>query len=134
MSTLNVDLANLKPGVKYSFTSNRFPGAILEGTFERFYVIPGTNNMYKFFNVAGYVPDPNNPNNMRKEIKGINGKVIFANQDNYPENIFLYTSNQLPGDLNKYINSFGGYSRKSKRTRKSKRRHKKSMRGQTKRR
>lgn len=37
MSTLNVELENLKPGVRYSFEQNDDPDIIIvEGTFDRF--------------------------------------------------------------------------------------------------
>ena len=126
MSTLRVDLDNLKPGVRYSFRlpkyfSNRYEGTIVrfEGTFVEVKKIPEMNAQYIFENVFGY-------NKTGKLIEQI-PKVNYANNQNYPQDIFVYTSNNLPGDLNSYINKFGGKSRKTKRryNKKSKRRYNK---------
>jgi len=53
------------------------------------------------------------------------GIFNFTNPAGYPQNIFVVASRRLPSDVNRYINKFGGKSRKSKRRRnkKSKRRH-----------
>ena len=125
MATLRVELAHLKPGVRYSFTQNNKPDIIVEGTFDT--VIPPSpandgNAQYLFSNIVEYRPDPkpNNPNN--KEIFNSMSKN-FASPNGYPGNISVYTSKELPGELNEMINSFGGKSRKN---RKSKRRNRKS--------
>ena len=126
MSTLRVELADLKPGVRYSFEQNDDPDIIIvEGTFDRF--IPPShqnsgNAQYFFSNVLEYRPDPkpNNPNN--KEIFKSRSMRI-SNPGDYPQNISVYTSSKLPGELNEMINAYGIKSRKN---RKSKRRNRKS--------
>lgn len=132
MSTLNVELADLKPGQRYSFTENDNPDIIVEGTFDRFIPPSHENNAQYFFsNILEYRPDPkpNNPNN-KKIFKSRSMRI--SNPDDYPQNIRVYTFNQLPGDLNQMINAYGVKSkknkklRKSKKNRKSKRRNKKS--------
>ena len=123
MSTLNVELADLKPGQRYSFTENDNPDIIVEGTFDRFIPPSHENNAQYFFsNVLEYRPDPkpNNPNN-KKIFKSMSKH--FANPDDYPQNISVYTSPKLPGELNEMINAYGI---KSKKNRKSKRRNRKS--------
>ena len=115
MSTLNVELENLKPGQRYFYKSWN-PNFMYEGTFDR--IIP----QYFFTNVVKYVPDPqpNNPNNKRR----INdGNTTYASEYVYPRDISVYTSTKLPGVLNQMINEYGG---KSKKNRKSKRRNRKS--------
>jgi hypothetical protein len=123
MSTLNVDLENLKPGTRYSFTIIDEPDTIVEGTFNR--VIPAGNGkpaQYFFSNIVEYRPDPkpNNPNNKQKFKLGL---VNYSTPDYYPQNIRVHVFNELPGDLNQMINAYGV---KSKKNRKSKRRNRKS--------
>ena len=113
MSTLEIDLDNLKPKVRYSFLSDYFLGIKLEGTFDRKIQKIDRNNQYIFKDCVSY------DKNGRKENRGV---INFGNPDWYPHDIFVVTFNQLPDDLNQYINKFGGKSRKSNRTRKSKRR------------
>ena len=118
---ITVDLANLRPGVRYSFTASNENGLRFEGTLTR--VVPAANGnpvQYLFSDIFAYT-EP--------------GKKLYKSQQgNFtrPQNVFVVASNQLPGDLNEYINSFGGKSRKSKRrsnNRKSKsRRNRKSKR------
>ena len=123
IQTNMVDLANLQPGVRYSFRTNENPDNILEGTFNR--VIAPANNVdaqYVFSNVAVY----NSQGRLIDKARMIN----YANPNNYPRDIFVYDLTNLPNELNEHIRSFGGKSRKtkrrrsrkSKRTRKSKRR------------
>ncbi len=119
MSTLNVELENLKPGVRYSFTENNNPDIIVEGTFDS--VIPPSeiyqHAQYLFTNVVNYRPDPkpNNPNNIRiTKSRRTNYSVPVY----YPQNIRVYTFNQLPGDLNQMINAYGVKSRKNKKSKK----------------
>ena len=69
--------------------------------------------------------------------RNLDGEIVneeqahnFGNPDNYPRDIFVYTSH-LPGDLNHYINTFGGKSkkyRKRRKYRKSRRKYRKSRR------
>ena len=113
MSTLEIDLDNLKPEVRYSFLSDYFLGIKLEGTFDRKIQKIDRNNQYIFKDCVSY------DKNGRKENRGV---INFGNPDWYPHDIFVVAFNQLPDDLNQYINKFGGKSRKSNRTRKSKRR------------
>lgn len=113
MSTLEIDLDNLKPEVRYSFLSEFFLGIKLEGTFDRKIQKIDRNNQYIFKDCVSY------DKNGRKENRGV---INFGNPDWYPHDIFVVAFNQLPDDLNQYINKFGGKSRKSNRTRKSKRR------------
>lgn len=47
----------------------------------------------------------------------------ISNPGDYPQNISVYTSSKLPGELNEMINAYGIKSRKN---RKSKRRNRKS--------
>ena len=119
MSTLNVELENLKPGQRYSYKSWN-PDIMFEGTFDRVINRP----QYFFTNEVKYVPDPqpNNPNNKRR----INeGNSTYTSEYVYPRDISVYTSTKLPGVLNQMINEYGGKSRKN---RKSKRRNRKSKR------
>ena len=113
MSTLEIDLDNLKPEVRYSFLSEFFLGIKLEGTFDRKIQKIDRSNQYIFKDCVSY------DKNGRKENRGV---INFGNPDWYPHDIFVVAFNQLPDDLNQYINKFGGKSRKSNRTRKSKRR------------
>ena len=113
MSTLDIDLDNLKPEVRYSFLSEFFLGIKLEGTFDRKIQKLDRNNQYIFKDCVSY------DKNGTKENRGL---INFGNPDWYPHDIFVVASRRLPGDLNQYINKFGGKSRKSNRTRKSKRR------------
>jgi hypothetical protein len=111
LQSIRVDLGNLRPGVRYSFTASNENGLRFEGTFTR--VVPAANGnpaQYLFSDIFAYT-EP--------------GKKLYKSQQgNFrsPQNIFVVASNELPGDLNQYINKFGGKSRKSNRTRKSKRR------------
>jgi len=118
MSTLNVELENLKPGQRYSYKSWN-PNMMYEGTFDRVINKP----QYFFTNVVKYVPDPNNPNNKRR----INeGNSTYTTEYVYPRDISVYTSTKLPGVLNQMINEYGGKSRKNRKSKKSKRRNRKS--------
>ena len=123
IQTNMVDLANLQPGVRYSFRTNENPDNILEGTFMRF--IAPVNNIegqYFFSNYAEYNPQGRLIHQSRM--------INYADPNNYPRDIFVYDLTNLPNKLNEHIRSFGGKSRKtkrrrsrkSKRTRKSKRR------------
>ncbi len=126
MSTLNVELENLKSGVRYSFTENNNP-SIIEGTFDR--VVPPSEDIedaqYLFTNVVEYRPDPkpNNPNNISITKSR---RTTFANPNRYPQNIHVSVFNELPGDLNQMINAYGGKSRKNRKNKKSNRRNRKS--------
>jgi len=108
---IRVDLANLRPSVRYSFTASNENGLRFEGTFTR--VVPAANGnpaQYLFSDIFAYT-EP--------------GKKLYKSQQGnfiHPQNIFVVASSKLPGDLNQYINEFGGKSRKSRRVRKSKRR------------
>ena len=120
MSTLEIDLDNLKPEVRYSFLSDYFLGIKLEGTFDRKIQKIDRNNQYIFKDCVSY------DKNGRKENRGV---INFAKPDLYPHDIFVVAFKQHQDDLNQYINKFGGKSRKSKRrNRKSKRRNRKSKR------
>ena len=51
--------------------------------------------------------------------------INYADPNDYPRDIFVYDLTNLPNELNQYIRSFGGKSRKTKsrrNNRKSKRR------------
>ena len=129
MSTLNVELEDLKPGVRYSFTTIRKPNIIVEGTFDE--VIPPSEHyeyaQYKFSNVVEYIPDPQpgNPNNKRIS-KSMSTR--FTSPNVYPRNISVFTSDKLPGELNQMINEYArGKSRKSRKSyKKSRKSYKKS--------
>lgn len=74
---ITVDLANLRPGVRYSFKTNAEPGNIIEGTFDRF--IPpanGVEEQYIFSNYAERNPQGILVNKVRRRTLG--------NSDNYP--------------------------------------------------
>lgn len=122
MSTLSVKLDNLKPGIRYSFFTKLYPDKRVEGTFFLFVSPSPTNNegnpQYIFKNCVFY------DKNGRKEFIGMNN---FGKPIDYPQDISIFTSKQLPKDLNQYINTFGGKSRKP---RKSKRHRRKSTRRQ----
>ena len=118
IQSIQVDLANLRPGVRYSFTASNENGLRFEGTLTR--VVPAANGnpvQYLFSDIFAYTQP---------------GKKLYKSQQgNFtrPQNVFVVASNKLPGDLNQYINEFGGKSRKSRRVRKSKgRRNRKSKR------
>ena len=119
MSTLEIDLDNLKPEVRYSFLSKFFLGIKLEGTFDRKIQKIDRNNQYIFKDCVSY------DKNGTKENRGL---INFGNPDWYPHDIFVVAFKQLPNDLNQYINKFGGKSRKSKRrnTKSKRRRNRKS--------
>ena len=107
MSTLRVDLNDLKSGVRYYFRLNKYPVDRFEGTFDRVIQIPGMNEQYIFKNIFVY----NSTGILIYKLESAN----YGNSLTYPQDIFVYTSNKLPGDLNSYINKFGGKSRKTKR-------------------
>ena len=118
IQSIQVDLANLRPGVRYSFNASNENGIRFEGTLSR--VVPAANGnpvQYLFSDIFAYT-EP--------------GKKLYKSQQgNFtrPQNVFVVDSSKLPGDLNQYINEFGGKSRKSRRVRKSKgRRNRKSKR------
>ena len=129
MSTLHVELENLKSGVRYSFTTMKKPNIIVEGTFDG--VIEPSEHyeyaQYKFSNVVEYIPDPQpgNPNNKRIS-KSMSTR--FTSPNVYPRNISVFTSDKLPGELNQMINEYArGKSRKSRKSyKKSKKSYKKS--------
>ena len=107
MSTLRVDLNDLKSGVRYYFRLNKYTVDRFEGTFDRVIQIPGMNEQYIFKNIFVY----NSTGILIYKLESAN----YGNSLTYPQDIFVYTSNKLPGDLNSYINKFGGKSRKTKR-------------------
>jgi len=118
IQSIQVDLANLRPGVRYSFTASNENSLRFEGTLTR--VVPAANGnpvQYLFSDIFAYTQP---------------GKKLYKSQQgNFtrPQNVFVVASSKLPGDLNQYINEFGGKSRKSRRVRKSKgRRNRKSKR------
>jgi len=111
---IKVDLDNLKPEVRYSFLSEFFLGIRVEGTFDRKIQKIDRNNQYIFKDCVSY------DKNGRKENRGV---INFGNPDWYPHDIFVVAFNQLPDDLNQYINKFGGKSRKSKRRNRKSKRH-----------
>ena len=117
MSTLRVNLNDLKRGVRYSFKDPRHGDDILEGTLD--WVKPLNDNeeyQYGFSNIIKYNP----VTKMQKRI----GATMYNNPAAYPYDFFVVASKKLPGDLNSYINKFGGgkkTQRKRKTNRKSKR-------------
>jgi hypothetical protein len=116
MSTLRVNLNDLKRGVRYSFKDPRHGDDILEGTLD--WVKPLNDNeeyQYGFSNIIKYNP----VTKMQKHI----GATMYNNPDRYPYDFFVVASKKLPSDLNSYINKFGGKKtqRKRKTNRKSKR-------------
>ena len=120
MTTLEVNLADLRPGVRYSFKKPGNQG-ILEGTFVEVDQVPGEDyNQYIFSNVKSYNPDTNAQIRM--------GRRTYAHPTTYPYDIFVVAFTELPSDLNSYINKFGGKKtqRKRKTNRKSKRHRKKN--------
>jgi hypothetical protein len=116
MSTLEIDLDNLKPEVRYSFLSDFFLGIKLQGTFDRKIQKIDRTNQYIFKDCVSY------DKNGRKENRGV---INFGNPDWYPHDIFVVAFNQLPDDLNQYINKFGGKS-KRRNTKSKRRRNRKS--------
>lgn len=120
IQTNMVDLANLQPGVRYTFTEPDNPGYIYEGTFTQVIAPSPANNgnaQYLFSNIYKYTTQ----GRLIEQLSGINN---FSRPNDYPRDIFVYDLPKLPNDLNQYIRSFGGKSRKTKsrRNRKSKRR------------
>ena len=119
MSQDFVDLALLIPGERYSFTTTLFPGRV-EGTFDRLSARTGQDNQYIFSNVIV---------NMNDHLRN----VTFGVPSGYPQNITHIlpagapplTHQQPPAGAPPDAR---GKSRKTKRTRKSKRRHIKSKR------
>jgi len=108
MTTLHVNLEDLRPGVRYSFKN---PGnqSILEGTFVEVDQVPGQDyNQYIFSSVKSYNPATNVQTRM--------GRKTYAHPDRYPYDIFVVASTKLPSDLNSYMNAFG---KKTQRKRKS---------------
>uniref|UniRef100_A0A6C0II28 Uncharacterized protein n=1 Tax=viral metagenome TaxID=1070528 RepID=A0A6C0II28_9ZZZZ len=122
MSQGFVNLGNLIPGERYSFTTKDVPGGRAQGTFDRAILKPGMDNQYFFTNVL----EPNGPA----------GNVNYTRPNDYPRNIIhlpLYGEPQiLPSkpsqpddeDLLPQPLGRGDKSRKTKRrrNRKSKRR------------
>lgn len=117
MTTLRVNLNDLKRGVRYSFKDPRHGDDILEGTLD--WVKPLNDNeeyQYGFSNIIKYNP----VTKMQKRI----GATMYNNPAAYPYDFFVVASKKLPGDLNSYINKFGGgkkTQRKRKTNQKSKR-------------
>ncbi len=113
VQTNMVDLANLQPGVRYSFRTNANPANISEGTFVQF-IAPGNfpYGQYIFSNYAEY-----NPQGRLLRKSGI---INCSNPNNYPRDIFVYDLSNLPNELNQHIRSFGGSkSRKNKKSKKN---------------
>ena len=111
MTTLHVNLADLRPGVRYSFKN---PGnqSILEGTFVEVDQVPGEDyNQYVFSNVKSYNPDTKTQTRM--------GRRTYAHPTRYPYDIFVVAFTELPSDLNSYINAFGKKRKSTQRKRKS---------------
>ena len=116
MTTLEINLADLRPGVRYFFKEPGNQG-ILEGTFVEVDQVPGEDyNQYVFSNVKSYNPDTKTQMRM--------GRTIYAHPTTYPYDIFVVASKKLPGDLNSYINKFGG--KKTQRKRKTTQKRRKS--------
>ena len=119
IQTTPVDLANLQPGVRYTFTEPDNPGYIYEGTFTEVIAPSPANNgnaQYLFSNIYKYTTQGRLITKSRM--------INYASPNDYPRDIFVYDLPKLPNELNQYIRSFGGKSRKTKsrRNRKSKRR------------
>ena len=119
MSKQNIQISNLKPGVRYTYRTQKYPGLNLEGTFDKVENKYGFNE-YFFSNVQIHVYSDDYSDN--KEVFEM-GSESYPRVIYYPYDIHLYNSNKLPGDLNRMINTYGGKSRKN---RKSKRRNRKS--------
>lgn len=97
MSTLGVELKDLIPGKRYSFTSDVAPGRLYKGTFKQVIGPYGSRDR-----VSQYMFTQDN------------GALInFTNPDYYPRNI-----SELP--------SQGGKSRKNKKSKKSYKKSKKT--------
>jgi len=113
-----VNLGNLIPGERYSFTTKDFPGGRSQGTFDRVSFNPGMNNQFFFSNVL----EPNGPA----------GNVNYGNPHDYPRKIIHLPLEGAPppqpprtddGELVPQPSGRGVRSRKTKR-----RRHRKSKR------
>ena len=120
MSSLRVNLNDLKRGVRYSFKDPRHGDDILEGTLD--WVKPLNDNeeyQYGFSNIMKYNP----VTKMQKRI----GATMYNNPAAYPYDFFVVASKKLPSDLNSYMNAFGkkrkSTQKKRKTNGKSKRRH-----------
>jgi hypothetical protein len=118
-----VNLGNLIPGERYSFTTQQFPNVRSQGTFDRVIVNPGMDNQYLFLNVL----EPNG---------SVANIANYANLNDYPRNIISLVPAGAPphppardrpagaphGGGSKSRKTKRRRHRKSKRTRKSKRR------------
>jgi hypothetical protein len=125
IQTNMVDLANLQPGVRYTFTKPDSSEYMYEGTFNKVIDSSRANDghaQYVFSNVSKYT--------RQGTLIEKSELTNFANPESYPSDIFVYNLPKLPNKLNQYIRSFGGKSRKTnrRRNRKSKRSHRKSKR------
>jgi hypothetical protein len=125
MSTLYVELKDLKPGEKYSFEApSQGPGRV-QGTFDKAVGIPGINKtQYMFFDMLSQKGEPN-------------GRYNFVNPDTYPRNIIHLPLNRAPTTPPDYgirpplpPGGRGGKSRKNKKSKKNRklRKNKKSKR------
>ena len=123
MSQEFINLQNLIPGGRYSFTTTLFPGRV-EGTFDRVTHRTGQDNQYIFSHIVTTHPHQVIP------------RVNFGMPQSYPRNITDLTPAGAPPLIHQQPPAGAppdarGKSRKSKRTkrtRKSKRRHRKSKR------
>jgi len=118
MSTLRVNLNDLKRGVRYSYKDPRHGDDILEGTLD--WVKPLNDNeeyQYGFSNIVKYNP----VTKMQKRI----GATMYNNPAAYPYDFFVVASKKLPSDLNSYMNAFGKKTQRksTQKKRKTKRRH-----------
>jgi hypothetical protein len=128
MARREIDISQLEPGKRYYYTTesnsiaNRNPNYILEGTFDKVVQFPGSPHQTYFFNdVATYVHNPRT-NKMTKKI--ISRASSYTGDYFHPQNIHVYEFPNLPEDINRVIQTFGGKPRKSKKNRKSIRRNK----------
>jgi hypothetical protein len=130
MSKREIKVSELEPGRRYNYTIR---GNKHEGIFEKVYEdenykLKGfpQHNVYVFRNVVDWVPD-----NKRYEKPKVNPvkrtntetiKGLYSGLE--PTDIHVYEFPKLPEDLNRYIQTFGGKPKKSKKNRKSIRRNK----------
>ena len=118
MSSLRVNLNDLKRGVRYSFKDPRHGDDILEGTLD--WVKPLNDNEeyeYGFSNIRKYNPVT--------KIQRRMGATIYNNPGVYPYDFFVVASTKLPSDLNSYMNAFGKKRKLTQRKRKSNKKSKK---------
>ena len=135
MATLTPNLDNLKVGTRYTFTS--INGTTYSGVFKNYFIYSGAFKNY-LDNLGIKNAGLEFSNAQEEAWSNGENKVVLTNfrdketldiAKDFIKEIHVYTSTNLPSDLNRYINEYGGkksYKKKSKKIINKSRRPRKS--------